>query len=154
MQTYLAWEFNLQEMSVVDVVFDSMVNCSYIIFRNSADEYFKFKIDRRIGKKIALLICNAFPLNENSIYNSYAMLLQNFGLKIDSVIISNNKDSQTARLIINRNDDNIEIQMDTDDALMLGMITNANLFVDGDTGGTDVENEIILNWHDLFSKIL
>lgn len=154
MQTYLAWEFNLQEMSVVDVVFDSMGNCSYIIFRNSANEYFKFKIDRGIGKKIALLICNAFPLNENSIYNSYVMLLQSFGLKISSVIISNTSDSQTARLIINRNDDNIEIHMDTDDALMIGMISNANLFVDDDTGGTDVEDEIALNWHDLFSKIL
>ncbi len=154
MQTYLAWEFNLQEMSVVDVVFDSMGNCSYIIFRNSADEYFKFKVDRGIGKKIALLICNAFPLNEKSIYNSYVMLLQNFGLKISSVIISDNKDSQTARLIMNGDIENIEINMDTDDALMIGMIANANLFVDSDTGGSDVEDEIILNWQDLFSKIL
>ncbi len=154
MQTYLAWEFNLQEMSVVDVIFDSMGNCSYIIFRNSADEYFKFKVGRVIGKKIALLICNAFPLNENSIYNSYVMLLQNFGLKISSVIISDNKDSQTARLVMNGNDESIEINMDTDDALMIGMIANANLFVDSDTGGSDVEDEIVLNWHDLFSKIL
>lgn len=141
----------MQQITIVDVNFDHMENCAYLIFRNKADEYFKLKIAKEIGKKIELLIYNAFPSNKNSIYNSYIMLLENFGLTINSVIISNNEDSQTARLIMSEENNTIEIEMDIDDALMVGLITNADLFVDDDT---DVEEDIVYNWYDLFSKIL
>jgi len=144
----------LRKIVIVDAVFDDMNNCTYLIFKDT-DEHFQLQVSKDVGKKAALLLYNAFPLDEKSIYSSFVRLADGFGFKIDSVVLTADlKSEDTAKLVISQSDKTIELLMDSADAILVALISRAAIFIDDDSGYDDVENDLISNWCNFFSKVL
>lgn len=147
-------EKRLRKIVIIDAVFDDMNNCSYLIFKD-ADEHFQLQVSKDIGKRAALLLYNAFPLDEKSIYSSFVRLVDSLSFKIDSVVLTADlKSEDTAKLVISQSDKTVELLMDSDDAILVALISRAAIFIDNDSGYDDVENDLISNWCNFFSKVL
>lgn len=144
----------MRKIVIIDAVFDDMNNCAHLIFKD-IDEYFQLQVSKDAGKRAALLLYNAFPLDEKSIYSSFVRLVGSFGFKIDSVVLTVDlKSEDTAKLVISQSDKTVELLMDSDDAILVALISRAAIFIDNDSDYDDVENDLISNWCNFFSKVL
>jgi len=147
----------LREIAIVDTVFDEINNCAYLILRD-ADEHFQLQVTKDIGKKVALLLYNAFPSDEKSIYSSFVKLVNEFGFQIISVILLPNlKNGDLARIVISNGEQTIELFIDSEDAILVALISSAVIFIDYDEEREekeDIEKTLLSNWYNFFSKVL
>ncbi len=147
----------LREIAIVDTVFDEINNCAYLILRD-ADEHFQLQVTKDIGKKVALLLYNAFPSDEKSIYSSFVKLVNEFGFQIISVILLPNlKSGDLARIVISNGEQTIELFIDSEDAILVALISSAVIFIDYDEEREekeDIEKTLLSNWYNFFSKVL
>lgn|GEM_PF-6119534 len=147
----------MREIAIVDTVFDEINNCAYLILRD-ADEHFQLQVTKDIGKKVALLLYNAFPSDEKSIYSSFVKLVNEFGFQIISVILLPNlKNGDLARIVISNGEQTIELFIDSEDAILVALISSAVIFIDYDEEREekeDIEKTLLSNWYNFFSKVL
>ncbi len=147
----------MREIAIVDTVFDEINNCAYLILRD-ADEHFQLQVTKDIGKKVALLLYNAFPSDEKSIYSSFVKLVNEFGFQIISVILLPNlKSGDLARIVISNGEQTIELFIDSEDAILVALISSAVIFIDYDEEREekeDIEKTLLSNWYNFFSKVL